>query len=183
MIQVDLAPSPPSPYRTHQWKRFSGPIRWLSSKALCKRRRSGFDPWFKEGPLEKEMATHSSILAWEIPWTEEPGRLQSMGSQRVGQDLATKPQQQGGLWIEKKQEERTRSHTQSHPLSYKDCQAPLSIAFASKNSGVGCHPLLQGIFPTQGWNPCLLLLLHSQAGSFLLVSAGKPHSRYSISIC
>ena len=37
-----------------------------------------------EDPLEKEMATHSNILAWEIPWTEEPGRLQSMGSQRVG---------------------------------------------------------------------------------------------------
>ena len=37
-----------------------------------------------EDPLEKEMATHSSILAWEIPWTEVPGRLQSMGSQRVG---------------------------------------------------------------------------------------------------
>ena len=37
-------------------------------------------------PLEKEMATHSSILAWKIPWTEEPGRLQSMGSQRVRHD-------------------------------------------------------------------------------------------------
>ena len=36
-----------------------------------------------EDPLEKGMATHSSILAWRIPWTEEPGRLQSMGSQRV----------------------------------------------------------------------------------------------------
>ena len=36
--------------------------------------------------LEKEIATHSSILAWKIPWTEEPDRLQSMGSQRVGQD-------------------------------------------------------------------------------------------------
>ena len=36
-----------------------------------------------EDPLEKELATDSSILAWEIPWTEEPGRLQSMGSQRV----------------------------------------------------------------------------------------------------
>ena len=40
----------------------------------------------REDPLEKEMATHSSILAWEIPWTEEPGGLQSMGSQRVGHD-------------------------------------------------------------------------------------------------
>ena len=39
-----------------------------------------------EDPLEKEMATHSSILAWRIPWTEEPGSLQSMGSQRVRQD-------------------------------------------------------------------------------------------------
>ena len=39
-----------------------------------------------EDPLEKEMATHSSTLAWKIPWTEEPGRLQSMGSQRVGDD-------------------------------------------------------------------------------------------------
>ena len=38
----------------------------------------------QEDPLEKEMATHSSILAWRIPWTEEPGGLQSMGSQRVG---------------------------------------------------------------------------------------------------
>ena len=44
----------------------------------------------REGPLEQEVATHSSILAWEIPWTEEPGGLQSMGSQRVGRDLATK---------------------------------------------------------------------------------------------
>ena len=38
----------------------------------------------QEDPLEKEMATHSSTLAWKIPWMEEPGRLQSMGSQRVG---------------------------------------------------------------------------------------------------
>ena len=39
-----------------------------------------------EEALEKEMATHSSTLAWKIPWTEEPGRLQSMRSQRVGHD-------------------------------------------------------------------------------------------------
>ena len=39
-----------------------------------------------EDPLEKETATHSSIVAWKIPWTEEPGRLQTMGSQRVGHD-------------------------------------------------------------------------------------------------
>ena len=40
----------------------------------------------REDPLAKEMVTHSSILAWRIPWREEPGRLQSMGSQRVGHD-------------------------------------------------------------------------------------------------
>ena len=40
----------------------------------------------EENPLEKGMATHSSILAWKIPWMEEPGRLESMGSQRVGHD-------------------------------------------------------------------------------------------------
>ena len=39
-----------------------------------------------EDPLEKEMAIHSRTIAWKIPWTEEPGRLQSMGSQRVGHD-------------------------------------------------------------------------------------------------
>ena len=40
----------------------------------------------QEDPLEKDMATHSGVLVWRIPWTEEPGGLQSMGSQRVGHD-------------------------------------------------------------------------------------------------
>ena len=43
----------------------------------------------QEDPLEEEMASHSSTLAWQIPWMEEPGGLQSTGSQRVGQNLAT----------------------------------------------------------------------------------------------
>ena len=42
-----------------------------------------FDPWVEKIPLEKVVATHSSILAWEIPWTEEPGGLQAMGLQRL----------------------------------------------------------------------------------------------------
>ena len=51
--------------------------------------------WFlgQEDPLEKGIATHSSILAWEIPWTEKPGGLESMESQRVGHDWVTKQQQ------------------------------------------------------------------------------------------
>ena len=48
-------------------------------------RNSGLIPG-REDPLEQEMVTHSSILAWRIPWTEEPGGLQSMGLQRVGHD-------------------------------------------------------------------------------------------------
>ena len=44
----------------------------------------------QEYPLEKERATHSGIIAWKIPWTEEPGRLQSVGLQRVGHDWAIK---------------------------------------------------------------------------------------------
>ena len=43
----------------------------------------------QEDPLEEGMATHSSIPAWKIPWTEEPGRIQSIGSHRVGHDFAT----------------------------------------------------------------------------------------------
>ena len=54
-----------------------------------------------EDPLEKEMATHSSMLAWEVPWTEKPGGLQSMGSQRIGHNCVIKQQQQNNL-IEKR---------------------------------------------------------------------------------
>ena len=55
----------------------------------------------QDDPLEKDMVTRSSILAWEIPWTEEPGGLQSMGSQRVRQDLATEPPPPGKTTLPK----------------------------------------------------------------------------------
>ena len=51
----------------------------------------------QEDPLQKETATHSSVLAWEVPWTEEPGGLQSVGSQRVGHSLAAEPRFH--LWL------------------------------------------------------------------------------------
>ena len=57
-----------------------------------------------EDPLEKEMPTHSRTLAWKIPWTEEPGRLQSMGSQRLGHDWAT--------------------HTHTHIIALQCCVPP-----------------------------------------------------------
>ena len=55
-------------------------------KRLPTMQETGVRSLGQEDPLEKEMATHSSILAWRIPWMEEPYRLQSMGSQRVGHD-------------------------------------------------------------------------------------------------
>ena len=56
--------------------------RWLSGKEFaCQSRRHGFDPRVEKIPLEEEMTAHSSILAWEIPWTEESGGLGFMGSQ------------------------------------------------------------------------------------------------------
>ena len=62
--------------------KLKGIPKWLSGKeSTCQHRRHEMWVWSlgQEDPVEKEMATHSSILAWEIPQTEEPGRLQSMG--------------------------------------------------------------------------------------------------------
>ena len=61
--------------------------RWLSGKnlpVLQETRKTRAPSLGREDAVEEEMATHSSILAWEIPWTEEPGGLQSLGSPRVG---------------------------------------------------------------------------------------------------
>ena len=64
--------------------------RWLSGKEPMFYWQETQGMWVQslgwEDPLDKGMATHSTILAWRIPWTEEPGGLQSMGSQRVGPD-------------------------------------------------------------------------------------------------
>ena len=59
-------------------------VKNLPANAGDKRDMDSILGW--EDPLEEDMATHSSILAWRIPWTEEPGRLQSIGSQRVEHD-------------------------------------------------------------------------------------------------
>ena len=58
-------------------------------KRLLAMQEAGVQSLGWEDPLEKEMATHSSTLAWKIPWMEKAGRLQSMGSQRVGHDFTT----------------------------------------------------------------------------------------------
>ena len=67
-------------------------IRTSLVAQMVKRLSTMWETWVwslgEEDPLEKEMAIHSSTIAWKIPWTEEPGRLQSTGSQRVGHDWA-----------------------------------------------------------------------------------------------
>ena len=72
------------------WKQISYPFSGASDKEPAWQCRSHKETWVQslgeEDSLKKEMVTHSSILAWEIPWTEEPGGLQSTGSQRVGPD-------------------------------------------------------------------------------------------------
>ena len=69
----------------------NNPLFWASLVAQTVKRLPAMrDTWVRflgqEDPLEKEIAVHSSTLAWKIPWTEEPDKLQSMGSQRVGHD-------------------------------------------------------------------------------------------------
>ena len=58
----------------------------------------------QEDPLEVEMATHSSILAWRIPWTEEPGGQRSMGSQRIRHSLATNTYRRNEIMMNRKQQ-------------------------------------------------------------------------------
>ena len=105
----------------------------------------------QEDPLEKEMATHSSILAWEIPCTEEPGGLQSMGLQRVGHDLATEHaclRYLINLLSSKVPWWKKVKVTQLCPTL---CDPGLYTPWNSlgQNTGVGSLSLLQGIFPTQ----------------------------------
>ena len=87
----------------------------------------------REDPLEKEMETHSTIHAWKIPWTEEPGGLQSMGSQRVGHDCATS----------------------LHFISYCVCQRPPHPSWLSRHipSSTSCFWVYtQGPIPLPGFS-------------------------------
>ena len=87
-----------------------------------------------------EMATHSSILAWTIPWSKEPGGLQSMGSQRVGHDWVTNTE---GLWVEKLQNEHLTgarpSHSQSLPLFHLRPQGNQIEAMKLRHQGHDDH--------------------------------------------
>ena len=79
------------------------PRRLSGKEYACQCRRHGFNCWIRKIPLEKAMATHSSLLAWRILWTEEPGGLRSTGLQRVGHD-----------WAHVCAHARARAHTHTH---------------------------------------------------------------------
>ena len=110
--------------------------------------------------LEKEMATHSSTLAWKIPWTEEPGRLQStrVAKRRTRlSDFASREAHEEARMYEPRM--RVALALGPDPL----CASPRTVAARllrpwdspGKNTGAGYHALLQGIFVTQGLNSCL----------------------------
>ena len=139
-------------------------------------------------PLEMEMATHSNILVWEMPWTEKPGELQPMGSQSQTSSIErinASKWSQISSFLSQSHSLRTHflpRHVSGHLCSVlshfshvwlrdpMDCSPPGSSLHREecspgKNTGVGCHALLQGIFPTQGSNSRLLQVLHWQVGS------------------
>ena len=74
-------------------------LKWLSI-SLAGTQELWVQSLGHEDSLEKEMATHSSILAWKIPWTEQPGGLQSMGLQRVAHDWVTEHQKYNGILLD-----------------------------------------------------------------------------------
>ena len=129
-----------------------------------------------EDLLEKEMAAHSSILAWKIPWTVEPGRLPSMGSQRVRHDWATSLSLSPCLVVVQKVKVKVLvAHlcpTLSNPV---DCSLPGSSAHgifqARILEWVASHSLLQQIFLTQGWN---LGLPYGRQSLYHLSHQGNP---------
>ena len=112
----------------------------------AKYKRCRFDPWVRKFPGE-EMATHSRILAWKILWTEEPGELQSMGSQRVRHDEATKQQHLLNMYYD--------THTLSHLMLKSELNLIIYIIY---------HFTVNFIFILQRIKGNQYLLLNLQIG-------------------
>ena len=149
------------------------------------------------------MATHSSTLAWKIPWMEEPGGLQSTGLQRVTHhwecdfthSLITPYIHHYGIRLSSlPPTSSVFPHIHSPSPTSSPCKVKVLVAqsclilckpwtvarrlcpqdSSGQDTGGGCHSLLQGIFLTQGSNPGLLWFLHWQADSLLSEPPGKP---------
>ena len=123
----------------------------------------------REDPLEKEMATHSSILAWRIPWMEEPGRLQSTGSQRIGHDWATSLSFPYTICVCMYVQ---LCLTLWDPM---DCSLPdSSVGFPRQEYWSGLSFPSPGDLSNPGIKPSLLHLLHWQADSLPVCHLGSP---------
>ena len=93
-----ILPHPPPVINLHMWRRQGFPDGSDGKESACSKGGLGSIPG-REDHLEEGMTTHSSILVWRIPWIEEPGGLQSMGSQRVRYDWATKHNSEWGKFL------------------------------------------------------------------------------------
>ena len=152
-------------------------------KSLPAMRESQVQSPGQEDPLGKEMAIHSSIVAWKIPWRDKPGRLESMGLQRIGHDRVTHTHTHTHTHTPMGRNLIKLFHSKIHPWWYSFPCAQSSVLsdslqleparllcpwnFPGKNTGMGCHFLLQGIFSNPGiGNSCVSAL----AGRFLITS-------------
>ena len=98
----------------------------------------------REDPLEKEMATHSSILAWRIPWTEKPGRLQSTGSQRVGYNWVTSPSPSPCV-------PKDKNHSFGYSFTHKNHFVSWSISLGQwRHQCMTLQDIWLGLFKTKG---------------------------------
>ena len=119
----------------------------------------------QEDPLEKKMVTHSSTLAWKIPWTEKPVRLQSMGSQRVGHDWATSlfhfnpVTAQVSLFALAARELRTKT-------------VACLLSRIIQNAVIWTDLSLHFLFPSCSWFPFLFFLLHHVFWWMLIIICG-----------
>ena len=152
------------------------PWWFIGKESACQCRRHRFSLLGQEDPLEKEIVTHSSILAWEIPWTEELCGLPPKGSRKSLHNWATKHRHhcitESPGWHKQAYScclVARSCPTLSHTM---DCSLPGSFSwdFPGKNAGVDCYFLLQGTFLTHRLNPHLLTW---QMGSLPLSHQGS----------
>ena len=140
--------------------------------------RPGFSPWVGKISWRRSWQPTPVFLPGESPWTEEPGRLQSIGLQRVGHDWVTKHSPQHSLWkvISSVCTLSRDSHVRlCNPVGPTRLLCPWDSP--GKSTREGCYALLQGIFSSQELN-LHLLSPASQVGSLSTKSPGKPLNRF-----
>ena len=135
---------------------FAWLLWWLNGKeSACQCRKNAFDPWVRKIPLEEEVATHSSILAWEIPWTEEPSKLYSPRGRKLSVCACTHAifptdDDEGRIQTHRKSRRRVKFRTPSLARewilcqTFKMCYFPGNVAYKGKKkkTPTGCAWLL-----------------------------------------